>query len=169
MPAMIALAILFAVPGAPYPAGSNAKDQEAHYQELWAEKISPFSERRKVGQWRIPVFSELHQAIGARKSKPSDLAKERSIRRAFMVSGLDRITLDHLRISCRMELCEYVMIFSARLSGNQRNQALDAINKGVQASCPTSRCQAAAIVGGNGSKGRLSTLGYLIPMDSGFI
>lgn len=144
-------------------------DPEAHYRELWREVPPPFAERRVVGRWRVPVFSELHAAIKHAKSTARDSLKEKRVLEEFRSEGAFRSPTKHVRVTCRHDLCEYVVIYDKKAVAPHPDDSLSALSRAALRLCPQEKCQVGVIVGGNPDSGNISMLGYLIPANQGYI
>jgi len=149
-------------------AADQGNNPELHYKELWSEPIPPKSKRRMIGRYRIPVFSELHRYIIGTDRTYEDVILEKQIKHRFVQAGMSKIPKRHFRISCRNGLCEYIFVFEKLLTIAQENSALAIIATVSSASCKPKYCQSGAIIGGNNNS-EISTLGYFIPNNSGFI
>jgi hypothetical protein len=144
-------------------------DPEAHYRELWREIPPPFAQRRVVGKWHVPVFSELHAAIKHAKATAKDSLKGKLVLQEFRSQGAFRSPTRHVRVTCRHDLCEHVVIYDKKATASYPDEALSALNRAALRLCPQEKCQVGAIVGGDRDSGNISMLGYLIPVDQGFI
>lgn len=140
---------------------------EEQYRDLWAEPVPSMDQRPKQGRWHRPVFSELHRAVATTPIVPSDRRKERSVTDVFRRLGVFRPKVVHFRVTCRQDLCEYVIAYSRHLDAKQLSQASQSLNRATPILCPPQSCQSGAIIGGN--RGGFAMLGYLIPTNGKFM
>ncbi|WP_343526372.1 hypothetical protein [Sphingomonas sp.] len=151
------------------PAAGSQVD-EPDFADVWSGPITPKAKRPKIGPWRMPSFPEVHRYIRSTPARAADVQREHVIRSAFSRAGAFSRPAKHVRISCRVKACEYVILYPDTLSDAERMRASQAVNRIASSLCPKPSCESGMVMSGGRTAGTgLAELGYFIQTDSGFI
>lgn len=143
---------------------------EPDFAAIWSSPIAPKAQRPRMGPWRMPSFPEIHRYIRSTSPRAADVQRERAIRDAFAKAGAFPRPAKHVRISCRIKACEYVLLYPDTLSDAQRAQASQAVTRMTSSLCPKPSCESGMVMSGGRTKGTgMAELGYFIQTDSGFL
>lgn len=143
---------------------------EPDFADVWSEPIVPKAKRPRIGPWRMPSFPEVHRYIRNAPARAADVQRERVIRNAFVKAGVFSRSAKHIRITCRIKACEYVILYPDTLSEAERMRASQAVNRIASSLCPKPSCESGTVMSGGRTRGTgLAELGYFIQTNSGFI
>jgi hypothetical protein len=162
----------------PVIAGASASAVAAQYDakanapflQMWEKPIVPYAARRIVAGKHIPDLHELHDAIRTAKVTPADRERERSILDDMNRAGIGSSTYTHRNVTCRSNLCEYIIIFRKSISLQQEALITEKLSKLDNDHCKRDKCyQSAVLTGGVDKEDGVAVLTYFIPMGSRFL
>lgn len=140
---------------------SKSRNPEEVFDEIWSQPIPSLRLREKVGGWRIPIMSEIHNYI------IHDLATPRTAHQELQISGLFKNKYPQLfsrlytRVTCRPKACEYVIISTTVPDDVSLERIAQFTTKMSEFFCKPAMCQSAIAVTGR-KETKFALLGYYI-------